>query len=65
MNTTWLKGMRTVAVGLVLLIVPQATAYLAGVDWTHVAGISPNAASVLGALMITLRMITNTAIGQK
>jgi hypothetical protein len=64
MNWSFLKGLRTVAVGLALAIVPQATAYLFSVDWTHVAGISPNAATIIGVVMIGLRAVTTTAIGK-
>jgi len=65
MNWSFLKGLRTVAVGLALAIVPQAAAYLFSIDWTQVAGVSPNAATVIGVLMIALRAVTNTAVGKK
>ena len=64
MNWSFLKGLRTVAIGLALAIVPQATAYLFSIDWTHVAGISPNAASILGLVMVALRAITTTPLGK-
>ena len=64
MNWSFLKGLRTVAIGLALAVVPQATAYLFSIDWTHVAGISPNAASILGLVMVALRAITTTPLGK-
>ena len=64
MNWSFLKGLRTVAVGLILAVVPQATAYLFSVDWTHVAGVSPNAATVLGLVMVALRAVTTTPVGK-
>ena len=65
MNWNFLKGLRTVVLGLAVAVVPQATAYLFSVDWTHVAGISPNAATIIGLVMVALRAVTTTPIGQK
>ena len=64
MNWDFLKGLRTVVIGLALAVVPQATAYLFSVDWTHVAGISPNAATILGLVMVALRAVTTTPVGK-
>ena len=64
MDWSFLRGLRTVAVGLTLAIVPQVMMYVFSIDWTHVAGISPNAASVIGLVMVGLRAVTTTAIGK-
>ena len=64
MNWDFLKGLRTVAIGLALAVVPQATAFLFSVDWTHVAGISPNAATIIGLVMVALRAVTTTPVGK-
>lgn len=59
-----MKGFKTLAFGLVTAIAPAALVYLGGIDWTHI-GISPSVAGVIGAIIIGLRAITNTAPGSK
>jgi hypothetical protein len=59
-----LKGFRTVAFGLVVAVAPAAVTYLGGVDWTTL-GISPGVAGALGLIVVGLRAITTTAVGQK
>lgn len=57
-----LKGYRTILLGLVMAIAPSALTYLAGVDWTALVG--PNLAMfIVGAVTITMRMITTTPPG--
>lgn len=54
-----LKGWRTILTGLGIAIAPAAVNYLAGIDWTHVVG--PNVAMLIsGAVMVGMRLITNT-----
>jgi hypothetical protein len=59
-----MKGFKTVAFGLALVVIPPAVTYLGGVDWTSL-GISPTASAAIGLVVIGLRAITNTAIGAK
>lgn len=59
-----LKGWKTVLFGLLVAIAPPAVTYLGGVNWTSI-GISPAVAGVIGAIIIGLRAVTNTAIGSK
>ncbi len=59
-----LKGWRTIAIGFVMAAAPSALTYLAGVDWTKLLG--PNAALIVaGVVTVAMRLITNTAPGQK
>lgn len=59
-----MKGWKTVALGLLMAILPSAVTYLGNVDWPHLIG--PNAAFIVsGALVIVLRYVTTTPIGQK
>ncbi len=58
-----LKGWRTILTGLAIAVAPSAINYLGGVDWTKLVG--PNVALLIsGAVMVGLRLITNTPPGQ-
>jgi hypothetical protein len=57
-----LGGFKTFAVGLGLSIVPQIVSYISNFDFVHVLGLSPNAASLIGFVMIGLRAATSTPI---
>lgn len=58
-----MKGWRTIALGLLTAVAPVAFTYLAGIDWTNV--VSPNTAMLIsGAVMIGMRVITNTPPGK-
>lgn len=58
-----IKGFKTVGFGLLLVVAPPALTYLAGLDWTKLIG--PNAAMVVsGIIVILLRYVTTTPIGQ-
>ena len=59
-----MKGFKTVAFGLALVVIPPAVTYLAGVDWTTL-GLSPGVSATIGLVIIGLRAVTNTAIGAK
>lgn len=59
-----MKGFKTIAAGLAVATIPSALTFLGGIDWTSI-GISPGAGAVLGALIVGLRAVTNTPIGQK
>lgn len=61
---TLVKGLKTVAFGLALVVIPPAVTYLGGVDWTAL-GISPTNSAAIGLVVIGLRAVTNTAIGSK
>lgn len=58
-----LKGWRTLAVGLLMVIAPPALGYLANVDWNSLVGAN-GAFVVSGAIMVAMRSITSTSIGQ-
>lgn len=55
-----LTGFRTFAIGIGLAILPQVINFLTGFDFVHTFGLSPNAASIVGALIIALRAVTST-----
>ena len=57
------KGWKTVAFGLLMIIVPSALTYLGNVDWTSL-GVSPGVAAAIGAAIIGLRAITDTPIAK-
>ena len=58
-----IKGWKTIGFGLILVIVPPALTYLAGVDWTHLIG--ANAALIIsGVITIALRAVTDTPLGK-
>jgi hypothetical protein len=59
-----MKGLRTVVFGIAVAVLPAAITYLGGVDWTTL-GISPAVSGLIGAGIVALRAVTNTAIGQK
>lgn len=59
-----MKGFKTIAFGLVMIVAPPALVYLGGVDWTSL-GISPSASAAIGAIIIGLRAVTNSSIGSK
>ena len=55
-------GFKTFATGLALAVLPQVVAYLSNFDFTKVFGLSPNAATAIGLVMIGLRAATTTPI---
>ncbi len=57
-----LAGFKTFALGLGLTIVPQIISYVGNFDFVKEFGLSPNAASVIGVVMIALRAVTSTPI---
>jgi hypothetical protein len=59
-----IKGWRTVAYGLAVAVVPAAMNYLVGIHWTDF-GINPFVAFGIGAGIIYLRKVTDTALGVK
>ncbi len=58
-----IKGWKTVAFGLAMIIVPPALTYLGGIDWTSL-GVSPGISAAIGMAIIGLRAATSTPIGQ-
>lgn len=54
------NGFKTFAVGLALAVLPQAISYVSGFDFVHAFGLSPNAASIVGVVMIALRAVTTS-----
>ncbi len=59
-----MKGWRTIAFGLFVAVGPAAVTYLGGIDWTSL-GINPTISAAIGVVIVGLRAITNSAIGQK
>ena len=59
-----MTGFKTFAVGLGLAILPQIINFVSNYDFTHAFGLSPNAASVVGLVMVGLRAATSTPIFQ-
>jgi hypothetical protein len=57
-----LSGFKTFAIGLGLAILPQAISFATSFDFVKTFGLSPNAATFLGLVMIGLRAATSTAI---
>ena len=57
-----LKGFKTFLVGLALAVIPQVLSYVLGFDFVGTFGLSPNAATVVGLLMVALRSVTTSAI---
>ena len=59
-----MNGWKTFGVGIALAVAPQAIAFVSNFDFVHVFGLSPNAATLIGVLMIGLRAATSTPIFQ-
>jgi hypothetical protein len=55
-------GFKTFAVGLALAALPQAINYVSGFDFVHTFGLSPNAGTVIGLVIIALRAATTSPI---
>ena len=58
-----MKGWKTVAFGALMIVAPQLLNYFAAVDWRAI-GVSPGISAAIGAIIIGLRAITSTPIGQ-
>ncbi len=59
-----MKGWKTLAFNGLAVIGGAALTWAAGIDWTQYA--SPTAAMlIVGAVNVALRLVTNTAPGQK
>jgi hypothetical protein len=58
-----MKGFRTIAAGLAMVVLPVALTYLAGIDWTPYIGAS-GAFAVSGIITIALRLVTTTPVGK-
>ncbi|MGO9743989.1 MAG: hypothetical protein ACLPN5_21220 [Roseiarcus sp.] len=57
-----LAGFKTFALGLALAVLPQIVSYVSNFDFVHVFGLSPNAATFIGVVMMGLRAATSTPI---
>ena len=57
-----LAGFKTFAIGLGLAILPQVVSFVADFDFVKAFGLSPNAATGVGLLIIALRAVTSTPI---
>ena len=57
-----MTGFKTFLAGLTRAVLPQAIGFVSSFDFVGVLGLSPNAASVIGAGMIALRAVTTTPI---
>ena len=59
-----LKGWRTIGIGLLIAVAPAALTYLGGIDWTKLVGAN-GAMIISGALMIGMRLVTDSPVGKK
>ena len=57
-------GFKTFLFGLALAILPQFVSFVSGFDFTTAFGLSPNAASAIGFIIVALRAVTSTPIFQ-
>jgi opacity protein-like surface antigen len=58
-----MKGWKTIAVGLLMVIAPSALSYLAGVDWSQFVG-PVGAFAISGGIAILMRVVTTTPVGK-
>jgi hypothetical protein len=58
-----MMGWKTVIFGAAVAVGPGLLNYLGAVNW-ETLGISPATGAIIGAVIIGLRAITSTAIGQ-
>lgn len=58
----FLSGFKTVFAGLVFAAGPAAISYIGNIDVAKTFGLSPTAGAIVGAVMIGLRAVTNSAI---
>ena len=56
-----MKGWKTIIFGSAMVVVPPVLSYFGGVDWTTI-GVSPAAASVIGAAILALRAVTTSPV---
>lgn len=59
------NGFKTFTVGFLLALVPQVVEFLSESDLVEAFGLSPDAATFIGILMIGLRVMTSTPIFKK
>ena len=59
-----LRGFKTFFFGLTLAILPQILNYVSSFDFVQAFGLTPNAASFVGVIVVGLRAITSTPIFQ-
>lgn len=57
------KGFKTMVFGALVAVAPAALSYIGGVDWTSL-GVSPAAGAAIGAVIMGLRLVTNTEPGK-
>lgn len=57
-----LSGFKTFIVGLTLAVLPQIVAYAGDFDFVKTFGLSPDAATWIGILIVGLRAATSTPI---
>jgi hypothetical protein len=57
-----LNGFKTFSVGLGLAVLPQTVGFISNFDFVKTFGLSPNAATAIGLVMIGLRAVTSTPI---
>ena len=58
-----MKGWKTVIFGALMVVAPPLLTYVGGVNWTSL-GISPVMSAAIGAIIIGLRSVTTSPIGQ-
>ena len=59
------NGFKTFLIGLTVAALPQMVAFVSDFDFVNAFGLSPNAATTIGLLIVCLRAMTSTPIFQK
>lgn len=59
-----MKGLRTILVGLGMAVLPVVTQYIGAIDWATVLP-APYSWVVAGAVMVLMRLVTDTPVLKK
>ena len=57
-----LNGFKTFFIGLTLAVLPQFVSFVSNFDFVGTFGLSPDAATLIGMLIVGLRAVTTTPI---
>lgn len=57
-----MKGFKTFAYGFAVAVLPAAMQYIGGVDPVATFGVSPSTGAMIGAGIMALRAVTNSAV---
>jgi hypothetical protein len=56
------SGFKTFLIGLTLAVLPQVVSFVSNFDFVKTFGLSPDAATLIGILIVGLRAVTTTPI---